>query len=169
MTASAQTYETPASGKYGRLLVAITGSSLVPVNCNEWNYEVGADDLDYTGFEDAGFQNGLVGVVRGEMDLMLPYQFHRTAAQPAIGMQYLVAGRFFAYELWLIHTDYSTTWGLLNRFAGVAQVIGQPVKCEAAGKTMLNVKAKSRGQIYLPNVASPSAATMLANFTNSAS
>lgn len=175
MTASANLNQTAISGKYGRVFVtpvtfAGAAGATYPVNLESWRASPEGDDIPWDGFENAGFGDGLVGIIRAELELEGAYQIYRADGSPAAGMSILVASAYFCYELYLTHTDYGATFGSINRFTGVAQVLGAPVKHEAAGtaKAMLTVRAKSRGPIYLPGVAAPTAAAQLAAFANRA-
>lgn len=166
-TASANITETPISGKYGRVLVSINGTTLYPVNFNKWAMNIETEDIPTTGFEDAGWGNGITGIVSATLTLEGNYQVSRTTGLAAPGMIILTPGRFFYYNLFQVHPDYnSSALGSLLRWAGVAQVIGSPNEQEVSGRGTISVTAKSRGKIWLPgNVETLSAAQQLALYS----
>lgn len=166
MPVSANITETPISGKYGRVFVSIDGTNLYPVNLEKWVMALETDDIDTTGFEDAGWGNGITGIVSGTLTLEGPYQVSRTSGLAAPGMQILTPGRFFYYNLYQVHPDVTASLGSLLRFAGVAQVISAPVDQELRRRVNTTVTAKTRGRIALPGTAETlSAANQLALYS----
>lgn len=165
-TASANITQTAISGKYGRVLVSIDGTNLYPVNLSKWTMNIETDDIDTTGFEDAGYGNGITGIVHATIELEGPYQVSRTSGLAAPGMILLTPGRFIYYQLFQVHPDYGNLGSLL-RYAGVCQVIGTPVDQELRQRANIRVTAKSRGKIWLPgNAESISAAQQLALYSS---
>lgn len=166
-TPSANIVETAVAGKYSRLFVSNSSAAMFPINANEFKFPIKTTDIDTTGYEDFGFGNGLTGIVRMEgMSFNCPMQWQRTGGGLGNAVALLTAGRFFVYEGWFIHPDFSALFGSLARLTGVAQVIDQPYESEVNGKPMLNVTASSRGAIYLPGVTAPSQSQMLSLFLN---
>lgn len=164
MPVSANIDQTPVSGKYGRVFVSINGSILYPINLNRWSMNIETDDIDTTGFEDAGWGNGITGVVRASLELDGPYQVFRTTGIPAPGMQILVPGRFFYYQLFILHPDYKPGYNNLLRFSGVAQVISTPHDQELRNRTSFRVSARSRGKIFFPGQAETHSPQQLLTF-----
>lgn len=153
MVASANITQTPISGKYGRVLVSIDGSTLYPVNLNKWSINLETDDIDTTGFEDAGWGNGITGIVHATLELEGPYQVSRTSGLAAPGMIILRPGIFFYYQLFQVHPDVTSALGALLRYSGVAQVITTPIDQELRNRVGIRVTAKSRGKINFPGEA----------------
>ena len=166
-TASANITQTAISGKYGRVLVSIDGTNLYPINLVKWTMGLETDDIETTGFEDAGYRNGITGTVGANIDLEGPYQVSRTSGLAAPGMILLTPGRFFYYQLFMVHPDYnSSALGSLLRYAGIAQVISTPVDQELKQRTNIRVSCRSRGKIWLPgNTETISAAQQLALYS----
>ena len=163
-TPSANLSETPISGKYGRVLVSYDGT-LYPYNFKTWQIQPATEDLDTTGFEDAGWGNGLTGIVRARVSLAGPYQIGRGTGLPSTGAQILTPGRRVVYELWVVHPDYAS-YGTTLRFTGVAQVTGNPTENDVERTASLSIELASRGPIYLPGQAAPAASAQLAVFQN---
>lgn len=167
MVASANISQSPISGKYGRVLVSTDGVTLYPVNLNKWSIEPETDNLDTTGFEAAGYGEGITGIVQATLNLEGPYQVNRTGGLAAPGMQILIAGRWIYYQLFQVHPDYnSSALGSLLRFAGIAQVIGHPVDQDVRQRGNITIRCATRGPIYLPGVSeSLSAAQQIALYS----
>lgn len=153
MVASANINQTPISGKYGRVLVSTDGSTLYPINLTKWSIALETDDIDTTGFEDAGWGNGITGIVHATIELEGPYQVSRTSGLAAPGMIILTPGRFFYYQLYQVHPDVTSALGSLLRYSGVAQIISSPVDQELRNRVGVRYTAKSRGKINFPGVA----------------
>lgn len=165
MTASANLTETPISGKYGRVLLSNDGN-LYSGNFASWKIEPATEDLDTRGFEDAGWNNGLTGFVGAKLSLAGPHQVGRGTGLMAPVLQLLTPGRRLYYEFWTIHPDWSSVYGVLHRYCGVAQCLGGPTDNEAVKHVTTGVELVSRGPIYFPGQSAPAAATQLAAFLN---
>jgi hypothetical protein len=152
-TLSANLSQTPISGRYGRVFVSADGTNLYPVNLNKWSMHLSTDDIDTTGFEAAGYSEGITGIVRAVISLEGPYQISRTSGLAAPGMNILSVGRFIYYNLWTVHPDNNANLGSLHRYAGIAQVIETPHDQEVKSRSNLTVTCHSRGPIYVPGTA----------------
>lgn len=152
MVASANFSETPVSGKYGRVFVSTDGTNLYPVNLSQWSIDFKTENEDTSGFEAAGFEEGIATLIGATLNLEGPYQVNRTGGLAAPGMQILIPARWIYYQLFLAHPDYQSTLGSLLRYAGVAQVLTAPTEQNVRRKANITVTCASRGPIYRPGV-----------------
>lgn len=167
MVASANISETPVSGKYGRVLVSTDGVNLYPVNLSQWSIDFKTENEDTSGFEAAGYEEGIATLIGATINLEGPYQVNRTGGLAAPGMQILIPTRWIYYQLYLVHPDYSNNaLGSLLRYAGVAQVLTAPTEQNVRRKSNATVTCASRGPIYRPGVSeSLSAAQQIALYS----
>lgn len=166
-TPSANITETAIAGKYSRIFVSNSSGTMFPLDANDWRFPLTATDIDQTGFEAFGFGDGLTGIVRAKtMSFNCPVKVTRTGQSVGTALALLTPGRFVVYEFWLIHPDFSTTFGLLKRMTGVAQVIDNPYENNPDNKPMINITLSSRGAIYLADQVAPSPSVMLGQFAN---
>lgn len=160
--ASQNVSEVALSGKFARTLFS-TGGNLVAYNFQKWEMQASAESLNTTGFEDAGWHDGQTGILMAKLSLQGPYQATRSDLSPATIASILIPSVRVYYELWLAHPEWIGVNSLL-RFAGIAQVLGNPVSGDVTAVANLSVELESRGPIYMPGQVSPGASALLTRY-----